>query len=401
MEEEEGLAFCSSKMQGGSSSNPEVCNSASAKFAMNGSTSAPDDLGYMRRSFDSSDHALNMDGSLRSGDASDESSDEHIGDVNNEGEFLKMLSASDNFMNNDDLSSSDSSSSSSSEDMDVSQRSGLDCVYRMGKAIEEVEPVNFGSQDKLNSSNQDDQIDTPKEDEDANLNGEQTAATKTTVNPSPNSEDPPLSMNTNNPLDVSNHTIPLTNKLTERSRTLSTISLISLLKIQNIPEHGTFKDDIEIDEVKLEETSRPGDDEESVISELGDSQREGDNDASLPEVRNENYDSLDQADEDVVRIDIMPMKDNLKPPENALGVSELAGECKDKVSPNNKSQGSFIPLPELPTHEQQVIHNLPGSRRNPSLKSQGNSPTEGEDSSTYFLQSLKSAGQVTHMSDGE
>ena len=427
-EDEERLAFCPSKMEGRrlSSSNPEMTNLTYATSAMNngGSTSysAPNDLGYIRSSFDSSEHALTMDESLRSGGAALDdasSSGEHIGDVNNEGELLKMmLSANDNnFMNRDDLSSEDSSSSSSSEeDLGVSQESGLDCVYRMGKPIELMEPVNFGSQTSLDSvhssdhsghySNEGDQtMKTTKKDGDIKLNGEQTAAAATTAKtaaiPSPNSEDSPSSMDTINPLDVSHHTIPLTDKITERTRTLSTVSLISLLKIQDIPEHGAFKDNINIEEVAVEETARNSDDENSVISELGDSQREGDQGVALLDVHGDNEDDQDSTDEDVVRIDIMPMKGDSKPPENGLDLSELSDECKEKMQINNKSQGSFIPLPQRPMQEQQVIQNLPPERRNSSLKSQGNSPTEGEESSTYFLRSLKSTGQVTHMSDGE
>jgi hypothetical protein len=376
----------------------------------------------MRRSFVPDENALTMDESQRTGSGSagalcmDEN--DHIGEIDAEKEFLKLLTVNDNFMTRE--SSLDSSSSSSEYEC----RSELDNVLRNGQAVEKMVKVNFGSQDSLHSSSHpspnEDDISRPNEEDCGDdtpkmSNGNvMTTASDLPQVPSPVSDKYPSSIDTLHDLADMNDLDRSTRSKSfcKKQRTLSQVSLVSLLKIESIAEDNAFNDSL--NQINLEETvtfsKMSEQDEGSVISELGDSNRDGDDGAlskdsdsryeyingnlSLDETRNATNDLTNETEENVVRIDIMPLAGGRKSPVNELDISQISGEHKKSPRPKQKSTGSFLPLPNP---EARVIQNPPHSRSS-SLQSQGNSPVD-EESSDFFLRSIKSTDHVTHISD--
>eukprot|EP00956_Cyclotella_meneghiniana_P005315 scaffold6685_cov55-Cyclotella_meneghiniana.AAC.1 len=289
--------------------------------------------------------------------------------------------------------------SESSEDCTSEHKSELDAVYRNGKPIPRSKE---SSRVTLDSSSC------------HAGNGEREAAV------SPSSTETIKSLED----DQDTH-----NSLGRNKRTSSTVSLVSMLKLQSISEHDPYQDNIDF--VRLRDS-----DENSVISALGASNRDGcyaaenlsDDEASIDAAEDAvaASDPLEESNgtEDVdkehnigddslndgasidssgrVRIDIVPLncgKESsdfaLKTSGNGSELSELSEELGGHIV-QPKSHGSFLPLPDT---ERVEIQNLPQQQqtRSPHMKP----GTEGEDisTSTFFLQSLKSEGHVTHMSD--
>lgn len=206
---------------------------------------------------------------------------------------------------------------------------------------------------------------------------------------------------------------------------------MSMLKLQSILEHDTYQDNIDF--VQLRDS-----DENSVISVLGASNRDG---CFAPENLSDDEASIDSTGNDVaasdplgesnrvgdvdndhnigddnlidgasidssgcVKIAIVPLScgkqssdDALKTSGNGSELSELSEELGGHIV-QPKSHGSFLPLPDT---ERIEIQNLPQQQQQQQRSPRMKPGTEGEDvsTSTFFLQSLKSEGHVTHMSD--
>lgn len=315
------------------------------------------------------------------------------------GGFLRASYAFDDEMMADigDINVDDSDSS---EDCTSEHKSELDAVYRNGKPIPGSKESSRVTLDSSSCHAGNDEC--------------QAAAS-------------PSSTDTIKSLEDDQYTY---NSLGRNKRTSSKVSLVSMLKLQSILEHDTYQDNIDF--VQLRDS-----DENSVISVLGASNRDG---CFAPENLSDDEASIDSTGNDVaasdplgesnrvgdvdndhnigddnlidgasidssgcVKIAIVPLScgkqssdDALKTSGNGSELSELSEELGGHIV-QPKSHGSFLPLPDTERIEIQNLPQQQQQQRSPRMKP----GTEGEDvsTSTFFLQSLKSEGHVTHMSD--